>query len=127
MIDINRNNELKYFINNIVEERLYKNKSYIFDTDLLGKDVYKNLVSSDKLKILTLYESENSETRDTMCTDFCNDQAKLIIKILDGSATSADTESLIDELYMNIEHHIKEIIENQVQLKVESYADNYDE
>jgi hypothetical protein len=110
MSDLHRNNELKNFI-----------------SELVYADRHENISSADQLKIITLYEPMASSTRDTMCTDFCEIHAKIIIKILNNNALSTDKELLIDELYMNIEHEIKAIIEDEAQLKIECDADYYDE
>jgi len=110
MRDLNRNKELSNFI-----------------SALVYADQHEDISWADKLKIITLYESEDSATKDTMCTDFCDMHAKLIIKIINDNATSIDKELLIDELYMNIEPEVKSIIEDEVQLKIECDADYYDE
>lgn len=110
MSDLNRNNELKNFI-----------------SELVYADQHENISWADQLKIITLYEPEDSATKDTMCTDFCNMHAKLMIKILNNNAISTDKELLIDEFYMNIEDEIKAIIKDEAQLKIECDADYYDE
>ena len=116
MSEWNRNKELSNFI-----------------SELVYADQHEDISWADKLKILTLYEHDYSSTSDTMCTDFGDVHAKLIIQILNNKATSVDKELLIDELYMNIECEVNSIIENEVQLKVEcddDYEcndDHYDE